>query len=123
LLAVLFFIFFVLCSFSLFVFVCFGWCCVLSSLSCYFLFYSLCCVAVLLVFGGGWGEVLSLVFGGGWVEVLGVVRWGVVGVLFGFGGGVVPTTFSVAHGGDGVKMWRWLGVWCCVWGVGVWQSW
>jgi hypothetical protein len=53
----------------------------------------------------------------------GVVRWGVVGVLFGFGGGAVPTTFSAAHGGDGVKMWRWLGVWCCVWGVGVWQSW
>jgi hypothetical protein len=44
--------------------------------------------------------------------------WG----LFGFGGGVAPTTFLVAYGGDGVKMWRWLGVWCCVWGGGVWQS-
>jgi hypothetical protein len=37
----------------------------------------------------------------------GVARWGVVKVLFGFGGGVVPTTYSAAHGGDGVKMWRW----------------
>jgi hypothetical protein len=47
----------------------------------------------------------------------GFVRWGVVGVLFGFGGGDAPTTFLVAYGGDGVQLWRWLGVWwlCLGW--------
>jgi hypothetical protein len=39
------------------------------------------------------------------------------GVLFGFGGGDAPTTFLVAYGGDGVQLWRWLGVWwlCLGW--------
>jgi hypothetical protein len=62
-------------------------------------------------------------WGCGRVEVMarcGVARWGVAGVLFGFGGGAVPTTFAAAHGGDGVKMWLWWEFGVCVlgwWGL------